>query len=427
MAITIRNTFADVVAIQKPLVLTATSTNTSRAKFRYVLTVDINGIQAVKLKQQKNQNNWVHFDISRVIEDYLKETNETDDATPVSIHKTLTGNELNDSAKFIELNCYEEYATSADANPVEFPSTGNAADSFLAINTTSQFTDGVIPTLAGVYEFNNDATKISWLSNMPTTSKTRAGEYQVASILASGLIAAVSTDIEVNYSFYTANGTLILSQDIDRVDIGLEPFVAVKSSANADKLYQSIPVGYQNLEEQTFNTSIRPSLQTNLSYYEIGIIDTSGQYNTKTYRFDVVEDCKYTPVQLAWINRLGAWDYYSFELASIESLKVKRESIVTPFGNWGGAAIYDYSQFEAGETIYKVEGEKEFTINSDWLEDSSFVWLQELITSKRVQYVNENGDFSPIILTDTSYSVKKEINQKLNNLQLKFKQANKIR
>ena len=427
MAITIQNTFADVVAHQQPLVLTATSTNTAQAKFRYVLTVDVNGIEVVKLKQQKNQNNWVHFDISRIIRNYLKETNETDDATPVSIHKTLTANELNDSAKFIELNCYEEYAASADANPIEFPSTGNATDSFLAIDTTSQFTDGVIPTLAGVYEFNNDTTKISWLTNMPTTSKTRAGEYQVASILASGLIATVSTDIEVNYSFYTANGTLILSQDIDRVDIGLEPFVAVKSSANADKLYQSIPVGYQNLEEQTFETSMRPSLQTNLAYYEIGIIDTSGQYNTKTYRFDVVQDCKYTPVQLAWINRLGAWDYYTFELASIESLKVTRSSIVTPFGNWGGAAIYDYSQFEAGDTIYKIEGEKEFTINSDWLDDSSFVWLQELITSKRVKYVNENGDFSSIILTDNSFDIKKEVNTKLNNLQLKFKLGNKIR
>ncbi len=65
MAITIQNTFADVVAHQQPLVLTATSTNTAQAKFRYVLTVDVNGIEVVKLKQQKNQNNWVHFDISQ--------------------------------------------------------------------------------------------------------------------------------------------------------------------------------------------------------------------------------------------------------------------------------------------------------------------------------------------------------------------------
>jgi len=130
---------------------------------------------------------------------------------------------------------------------------------------------------------------------------------------------------------------------------------------------------------------------------------------------------------LAWINRLGAWDYYTFELASIESLKVTRSSIVTPFGNWGAGAVYGYSQFEAGDTIYKVEGEKEYTINSDWLEDSSFVWLQELITSKRVKYVNENGDFSSIILTDNSFDIKKEVNTKLNNLQLKFKLGNKIR
>ena len=70
MAITIRNTFADVVAHQQPLVLTATSTNTAQAKFRYVLTVDVNGIEVVKLKQQKNQNlisKSLHFEGGREV------------------------------------------------------------------------------------------------------------------------------------------------------------------------------------------------------------------------------------------------------------------------------------------------------------------------------------------------------------------------
>jgi hypothetical protein len=44
MAVTITNTFNDVVALQKPLVLTASSTNTSEPKFRYVMTVDVNGV-----------------------------------------------------------------------------------------------------------------------------------------------------------------------------------------------------------------------------------------------------------------------------------------------------------------------------------------------------------------------------------------------
>jgi hypothetical protein len=55
MAVTITNTFNDVVALQKPLVLTASSTNTSEPKFRYVMTVDVNSVEVIKVKQQANQ------------------------------------------------------------------------------------------------------------------------------------------------------------------------------------------------------------------------------------------------------------------------------------------------------------------------------------------------------------------------------------
>jgi hypothetical protein len=54
MAVTINNTFNDVVALQKPLVLTASSTNTSEPKFRYVMTVDVNSVEVIKVKQQAN-------------------------------------------------------------------------------------------------------------------------------------------------------------------------------------------------------------------------------------------------------------------------------------------------------------------------------------------------------------------------------------
>lgn len=72
MAITIQNTFNDVVAVQEPLVITASSTNTAQAKFRYCLTIDIDGAEIITIKQQKNQNNWVHFDISKILKDYFE-------------------------------------------------------------------------------------------------------------------------------------------------------------------------------------------------------------------------------------------------------------------------------------------------------------------------------------------------------------------
>jgi hypothetical protein len=424
MAVTITNTFNDVVALQKPLVLTAYSTNTSEPKFRYVMTLDVNGVEVIKVKQQANQNDYVHFDFYQIIKDYF-ETKYLDGGT--EIHKIITTVDGDDTALFVELNVYEEYATSATTDPTEYPSTGNDTDSFLAINSTFQFTDGVTPTLAGVYEFNNDTTEIQWLTNMPTRLKTRAGEYQTAAILASDFRGAVSTSLRYSITFYEADGTQISTANITRTTIGMANFVATKSAVNAGVLYQFIPIGYQNLEDQSFNTSIRPSTQANLAYYTINIFDNSGDYITKTYRFDIAECSRYTPIQLAWVNSLGAWDYYTFELASVKKLNIQRETFRKPFGNWGAGANFTYYQHEAGEKIYNIEGEKQYTVNSDWLDDEYFIWLQELLMSNDVQFVNENGDFTPVIITDTDYEIKEELNKKLNNLTLSFKLSHKIR
>ena len=87
MAVTITNTFNDVVALQKPLVLTASSTNTSEPKFRYVMTVDVNNVEVVKVKQQPNAGGDVHFDLYQIIKDYF-ETKYLDGGT--EIHKIIT-------------------------------------------------------------------------------------------------------------------------------------------------------------------------------------------------------------------------------------------------------------------------------------------------------------------------------------------------
>jgi len=423
MAVTIVTGFTDVVALQKPLVLTASSTNTSEPKFRYVMTLDVNGVEVIKVKQQANSNDYVHFDLYQILKDYLTSKN-LDGGTP--IHKILTTVDGGNTSIFIEIDVYEEYADSSILDPIERPLSA-ATTSFIAINTTYQFKDGVTPTLAAIYEFDDDYTEIQWLTNMPTTLKTRAGEYQSAAILASAFNGTVDTALRVNFTFYEADGTQISTANVTRPTIGMENFISTKSKANAAKLYQFIPVGYQNLEEQSFNVNVRPSANANLAYYTMQVFDNVGTYQTKTYRFDIADCSKYTPIQLAWVNALGAWDYYTFELAHTEKLNIQRETFRKPYGNWGAGALYSYSQYESGDTIYKIEADKQYTVNSDWLNDSDFEWLQELLMSKEVQFVNENGDFTPVIITDTDYEFKQDVNNKLNNLQLTFKLAHKIK
>ena len=424
MAVTIQNSFNDVVALQKPLVLTASSTNTSEEKFRYVMTIDVNGTEVIKVKQQANSNDYVHFDLYQILKDYLSPRYEK---AAVSVHKILNAISGSTTGAYIDINVYEEYSTSTTTDPTEYPATENATTQFIIINTTYQFKDGTTPSLAAVYEYDGDDTELSWLTNMPTTLKTRAGEYQSAAILISDFADPISDTVVFEYIFYDSAGGVNRTVNVARASMGCASFVGELNESGGDNIYQFFPVGFQNLLEQSITSNLKPTASD--SYYTVKVYDNAGTelYRTKTYRFNIVSDCKYTPIQLAWVNALGAWDYYTFELAHTEKLNIQRETFRKPYGNWGAGAIYTYSQYESGDTIYKIEADKQYTVNSDWLNDSDFEWLQELLMSKEVQFVNENGDFTPVIITDTDYEFKQDVNNKLNNLQLTFKLAHKIK
>ena len=431
MAITIQNTFNDVVAIQEPLVLSATSDKTAEEKFRYCLTLDINSVEVITIKLTKNANNWAHFDLSKIIRDYFEKI-QLEGTTP--IHNVLGAAPGENTCLFCEINVFEEYASSATTNPVEYDTSGNATTSFIAINKTSQFTDGVVPVLAGVVEYNDDNTELSALTNMPLIQDMRAGQYQTLPILISDFRGSTysvdSNAIRVRYVFYDSAGNIVVQANVTKNTIGLDNFITTQSTNNARDLYQFIPVGYQNLEDQSFNTNIKPSNVGDFAYYTVELFDNTNVgngYQTKTYRFNMKTDCKYTPVRLVFLNAWYAWDYFTFELVSVSSLNINRSTINKPYGNWGAGAIYSYNQYEAGEEVVNIEADNEIVINSNWLDDEYFRWLQELVMSKAVYMVNSNGDYAPVIITDTQYEFKKQVNKHLNNITLKIKLANKIR
>ena len=433
MSVTIQTTFNDVVALQEPLVVSASSNQTGNIgttifKFRYVLVLDIDGTEVITVKQQPNANGYAHFDLHRILESYLAATYE---GGSDQIHVTDRCYNNNNGGIFVEIDISEEYSTSETTDPSN--QGGNATASFIAINTVFQFSDGVVPTLAGVYEYNDDNTALSWLSKMPTTLTTREGEYQTAGILISDFNGSTypvdNNEVKMVLTYYEEDGTQINSYTIDyKTTLAGKNFVTTKNTTGGNKMIQFFPVGYQNLED-AFSTQA-PSNQSDLAYYTIYWYDsvaTGLGWRTKTYRFNLADCTKYTPIQLAWLNELGCWDYYTFDLASIEQLKIQRDSIRKQFGNWNAGADFTYSFYEGGERVTKIDADKEYTVNSDWLNDEEFIWLQSLLMSTDVLTPDENGNYVPVIITDNDYQIKKTVNEKLNSLTVKFKLSHKIR
>jgi hypothetical protein len=141
-------------------------------------------------------------------------------------------------------------------------------------------------------------------------------------------------------------------------------------------------------------------IPSNTSYYTIQIQNSIGNAGSELYRFDIVEECsKYLPQYLNFLNPLGGFESVRCSMASKDKYNISRKQFkrnnYTLSGN-----TYAYDTSKHGLTNYAVEKTKEVTLNTNWLTETEFEWLQDLIASPVVFL----GSI-PVNIVETSYEV----------------------
>jgi len=117
----------------------------------------------------------------------------------------------------------------------------------------------------------------------------------------------------------------------------------------------------------------------------------------RKYRFDIIpEDCKgYESVRLVWQNRLGAWDYYTFTKKSIKRLKTKRKNYQQLEGTWN-EAVWRPKDHLGGMKVFDVKATESLTLNTDYVDNATAAWLEELFTSSQVYIINKFSATNPV-------------------------------
>lgn len=140
------------------------------------------------------------------------------------------------------------------------------------------------------------------------------------------------------------------------------------------------------------------------------IID-SGSSVQATWIFYPVEECKYTPVKVDFINKYGAFQREFFFLASNDSIEVtnKDYNLMQP---------YNYSLTGGQRTTYNQNGTQTIKVNSGWVEEDFKDNLKQLMLSEKVLV-----DGKPAILKTKSIELNKSINTKQINYSLEFEFA----
>ena len=156
---------------------------------------------------------------------------------------------------------------------------------------------------------------------------------------------------------------------------------------------------------------------------ELRITTTDG---LKTVKIITIDECKYTPHKISFINRWGAVQDLWFFKKAIQALNVSKESFKSSSITETGS----YNVTEHQQKTFNVIAKEKITLNSGYVSQDYNAPMQELLQSEQV-WMEVYGVVTPMTVTDSSLTFKTSLNDRLVDYKLEldyaFNSINNIR
>ena len=129
-----------------------------------------------------------------------------------------------------------------------------------------------------------------------------------------------------------------------------------------------------------------------------------------TWYFYPLEECKYTPVIIDFVNKYGAWQREFFFKASNDTFSVENTEY-----NLMQTDSYNYNTLEGQRKVFNANGKKSIKVNTGWVYENWKDVLKEIMLSERI-LINDK----PAKINTKSTELFKSINTKQINYTLEF-------
>lgn len=384
------------------------------------------------------------FDIAQVVQDYA--TTDTEiytganagqhngvTATPFpttrfSIHTVDKFSKQRSNMLKVTVAVYEYY-TDASGNDV-FASYTGLGQNYAYFNGTQQLEEGATAFDDAKY-LASDNTK-SFLSSFSHSleRKIRLTDYHTLAftngryrdILGNVGYAKLNT---IEFNFYDSNNTLLQTNATTNNPTNGGSFngtIDINDATETHGLLIYAGVGPQNI------TNAGITIPANTAYYTVRGENTSLFGATRSYTFRLQDDdCKgYETIRLAYLNRLGAWDYYNFTKKSTRTVNTTQGLMKENQVSYGN--VYAYRQsWRGGAKAYRTNSTEIIEANTDFITEDEANVLEELFTSPQVfmqDTTNTIDTFLPVIVTEKSYTKQTTANDGLKQYVISIEKSN---
>lgn len=235
------------------------------------------------------------------------------------------------------------------------------------------------------------AYETSYFNNLTQKKPIYSNEYETLDLITGTATFTTLSNLYVRYFYYNSAGSLIGSE-------------ATNIGSTTNVLRFTVPSGTANINAIGGSGSTFLNNGTLASYIvQAGVGNGSTPLPSNGisdgFYYEIKEDCRpYEVIRLAFLNKIGGYDYWSFNLVSKYTSQIKRTQI-------DRALSPTYTIGDRGRDVIYSEAVENWTINTDFLTDTDALFIRELVESPSVFLIDGINQL-PVVITSDSYEYK---------------------
>ena len=155
---------------------------------------------------------------------------------------------------------------------------------------------------------------------------------------------------------------------------------------------------------------VGPTASVTEDYYVLIYNDTD--LNAEPYYFKYDNRCTINDQQLIYLDRMGSWQSFAFQLRTYEKGQITREQYNQHIDGQVSGVQWVGVPLQKGFRTYNTNVTKTFDLNTNWMGQDDATRFQELLTSPQVYYYSDNY-YCACVVDSSSFEVFSQKNKKL--------------
>ena len=164
--------------------------------------------------------------------------------------------------------------------------------------------------------------------------------------------------------------------------------VFYKDIAGGDYI-KGVAVGPNNYGSLTLVSGtaplVKPTTQSYGVYYSDGIFNP--QKSIK-YAINIDRRVLISESHILFLDRMGSWSSFAFQLKSYEKLNIKRETYNKDVPGYVTGSEWKYKTYEQGTVNFNTQVTKTIDLNTNWMSENDGIYFQQLVTSPQTYIKN---------------------------------------